>query len=795
MENNNLYKQLKDFLNPHKKDDKDWFLSLLDEDIQKNYEDNHIKNVMLMLRVAYINALKLKIKECRQKQENIKNGDVYDASKYVDIVNLDSEIKSASEKIETFKCFFEEPYFARMDLTDPKEGYNSYYIGRKGDDKLEIVDWRAPLAKKYYQKSKIFFSINEYDYKLILRRALRTKNGKVEDFRNEYLSVKEYLSREEIDGRDEEILFDPYLRNIIKSRKDETDIKDIIETIQEKQFEIITLPERANFILQGCAGSGKTMILLHRLSYLMYNNEDIKSRDVLVITPSVSFNAFIDELANVLELEKVKTSTINDYFLDIIEKAGVDLRARINPDIFENKEYLAYIYSPKFMSDIKKKLDKVYDSVYGMLTSTECRDIIEEILLNCKEQEEHYTAIKNASLRVRRAVLGEIKEKKGGGLYYTKPFREFMNCILTVREFLTDILNGKNADNQSYFYGRFVEFYAGAVFVVKKYERIFAEALNDLGFLKKTVESELDDLKRYKYYVGKNEFYTYPDRIARREELLKEIDKISAKVENIGERCDIFSDFYEVLRGEKNFVALGRCSSFMDLVRFFYRDTVKKSKNKFGVTGKGLVKSDAYSICMILALLGKKLPLGYSFLFIDEGQDISRAEYELLKLINPSACFNVFGDLKQNITDYRGVKNWRECMDCDIYELNQNYRNTNQIVDFVSATLDFDMLAIGFDGPETAYIKQKEIPSFLNKTSGLKAIITLDKNIEKYAKKSYNILSVTGKVSKTKINVMTVYESKGLEFSSVAVDDEDMSANEKYIAYTRALMNLAVIDK
>ena len=47
-------------------------------------------------------------------------------------------------------------------------------------------------------------------------------------------------------------------------------------------------------IVIGCAGSGKTMVMLHRLSYLMYNNENIKPRDVLIITPSNSFNAFIN---------------------------------------------------------------------------------------------------------------------------------------------------------------------------------------------------------------------------------------------------------------------------------------------------------------------------------------------------------------------------------------------------------------------------------------------------------------------------------------------------------------------
>ena len=40
---------------------------------------------------------------------------------------------------------------------------------------------------------------------------------------------------------------------------------------------------------------------------------------------------------------------------------------------------------------------------------------------------------------------------------------------------------------------------------------------------------------------------------------------------------------------------------------------------------------------------------------------------------------------------------------------------------------------------------------------------------------------------------MTVYESKGLEFTCVVVSDANMTANEKYIAYTRALKELAVV--
>ena len=61
-------------------------------------------------------------------------------------------------------------------------------------------------------------------------------------------------------------------------------------------------------------------------------------------------------------------------------------------------------------------------------------------------------------------------------------------------------------------------------------------------------------------------------------------------------------------------------------------------------------------------------------------------------------------------------------------------------------------------------------------------------------RKSYNDLSQKGRLSRTKINVMTVYESKGLEFTSVAVVPDGMTNAELYIAYTRALKELAVVE-
>lgn len=781
-------------LDPKKTGDHDWFLSLLDEEQQRAYENEHIAAVMQMLRIARIRPHKNAIKEARTEIAALEKDKDNAAENYRKIKMLLAEIERQEEKIDAYRPFFDEPYFARMDLVDNIEGYNSYYIGKKGDVKLEIVDWRAPLARRYYQKSCSSFKINEYEYKTILRRAIRTKSGGVLDFKNEYLSLKDYLSAEEIADRDEENVLDPYLREIIRSRKEESAVKDIIETIQEKQYEIITRPERGNFVLQGCAGSGKTMVMLHRLSYLMYNNEDIKPRDVLVITPSNSFNAFIDELSQILELERVKTVTAFEYFLQVLKNEKIDIADKIDLTQKESPEYLAYVYSPRFTADIKKKLDKTYEDLYGLFTSEECSEFLERILSDCEKQLFAYEGIKNASMRVRRAVLGEIKERKEGGLYYTKAFRELMNCVLDIEDFLGGTLKSENAKAPDYFYRQLTSFYKSAGFFVRNIERIVDEARESLRELRTGLEKEIFDLKRFKQKIGTMEIYTYADRIARRKELVEEVDKVLEKVETVGENGSAFSEFYVYLRGEKEFCEIGGGDGFVDIVRYFYRETVKKYKAKHGMTSRKMYRSDAYALCRICAGITEKLSPVYSFVFVDEAQDISPGEYELLQKINKKASFNVFGDIAQNVTPWRGVRDWSETFPAfDVYSLNQNYRNTNQIVEFVSQGLEVDMQPIGFDGPEVEYIAPRGISAFFKEKKGLKTIVCSEEKKAAYLRKTYNDPAVKGKVSRSKINLMTVYESKGLEFTSVAVDPEGLSKSELYIAYTRALKQLAVI--
>ena len=784
-------KSIKKILSPSKQPDKQFYLDLLDGDKQRAYEEEHLSAVLVMLKLIYVKKLLDSIRAAEAERDALQHGPDYNAEKYRRVLELNSQIAGWRRKVDSYKCFFVEPYFARMDVFDPADGYNSYYIGKKGDYGLEIVDWRAPLARKYYQKSQLKFSINDFDFKLILRRALRVHNGKLLDFQNEYLRLDDYLTKEEIGGRDESVIFDPFLKDILRSRKEKQEICDIIETIQEQQYDIITAPEKAQFVVQGVAGSGKTMIMLHRLSYLMYNDDAIKPSNVLVITPSDSFNAFIDELAQVLELEKVKTSTLDSYFLSLLKNQGVDLEGKVDYHARVDEGYLNYIYSPRYAADTKKRLGKIYSAVRAMLSREVGGELIDAVISCAERQSAEYERIKNASVRVRRCVLGEIKEKPDGGLYYTKQMRALFNSLSDVKEFLEVNESDPRMTNGCYFYRGLLSFYKSLRFIRRYGEKICLNAAEDLRSLSAAVDKEIFDLKRYKTNIGGREEYTYADRIAKRGELKQEIEATICRVERILSDFAAAFDFAEVARGEGYLVHIGKCEDMVDLIRFFYRECVKAVKTRYGVSNKIMCRADVFALCSVLAALGFDLSPKYSFVFVDEAQDISPAEYDVIKYVNADACLNIFGDLKQNVTPFRGISDWSQ-LGYEVYSLNRNYRNTNQIVEYVSAELGIDMQPIGLPGEEVKVIAPKSIGRYLTGKKGLKAVITSEANLQKYTRKAYNVVRESGVISKSKINIMTVYESKGLEFTAVAVVDGDLSVNEKYIAYTRALKELAV---
>lgn len=185
---------------------------------------------------------------------------------------LISRRKSAYNQYAYYNEYKDMPYFGRLDLDrENATGFESYtnYIGKKGltiGADVEIVDWRSPVGSCYYAQNQTSFTIWGGTYSLALRRALNIKSGKLIDCRTEYDGSTVTLEGDVID---------PFLLTVLKDKRRQNRLTDIIRSIQANQNDIIRKPLSESFIVQGCAGSGKTMILLHRLSYLKFNNRNM----------------------------------------------------------------------------------------------------------------------------------------------------------------------------------------------------------------------------------------------------------------------------------------------------------------------------------------------------------------------------------------------------------------------------------------------------------------------------------------------------------------------------------------
>ncbi len=205
----------------------------------------------------------------------------------------------------------DSPYFAKLIYKDDLEdNVENLYIGKAGmfdkDGKQLVVDWRAPISTLYYDSEigRVEYLTPEGQRRgdLSLKRQINIEDGKI-------LNV--------IDGdmltNDE--LLKPYLE-----QKTEKRLKSIVATIQQEQNKIIRAPIK-NIVVQGVAGSGKTTVALHRLSYLIYQMKKFDTTaDFLIIGPNRVFLKYISDILPDLETEDATQLTFEELALNVVDE-------------------------------------------------------------------------------------------------------------------------------------------------------------------------------------------------------------------------------------------------------------------------------------------------------------------------------------------------------------------------------------------------------------------------------------------------------------------------------------------
>ena len=130
-------------------------------------------------------------------------------------------------------------------------------------------------------------------------------------------------------------------------------------------------------------------------------------------------------------------------------------------------------------------------------------------------------------------------------------------------------------------------------------------------------------------------------------------------------------------------------------------------------------------------------------------------------------------------------------MGCNYYIINENYRNTVEITDFTNKKFKFKSLPIGIHGGPVEFIHLEQLSSkikedLIEDENSRTAIITNNSNmLSKYKPLYYN---------KNNFFIGNVIQAKGLEFDNVYVLPTGMNLNEEYIAYTRALNKLCIVN-
>lgn len=312
----------------------------------------------------------------------------------------DATIRSRQMKREfdRFEKARKKPYFGRIDFVDPNvKKQETYYIGRVGIAKTPsepvVIDWRAPIASVYYENS-----IGNCRYTVSSEGTFEIDLKKKRTYTIENDKLKEYFDSDVVANDD---LLTSYLA---KNKK--AVLGEIIATIQKEQNQIIRRSPKTNMIVQGCAGSGKTTVAMHRISYILYNyEEDFRPEDFYIIGSNKILLNYITSVLPDLDVYGIKQLTMEEMFVRLLYEDWDKTKYSIRK-LDKNDE----ISCVKGTDDWFEKLSEFCDRYEAKQIPRKniCMEKSGNILVGEKLIEEYCSKNKGMSMQAKCLMLNEI---------------------------------------------------------------------------------------------------------------------------------------------------------------------------------------------------------------------------------------------------------------------------------------------------------------------------------------------------------------------------------------------------
>ena len=251
-----------------------------------------------------------------------------------------------------------KPYFGRIDFKDAGLSEpESYYVGRVGisPDGVEqlVIDWRAPMASVYYENA---LGTCTYEVKDTVENE--TKVHEIDLFRKRTYEIEEDKL---VDFFDSDVVANDELLTKCLAKSKKAVLGEIIGTIQQEQNAIIRKSPRTNLIVQGVAGSGKTTVAMHRISYILYNYEQFRPVDFYIVGSNRILLNYITGVLPELDVYGVSQMTMEQLFVRLLYEDWDDKKHSIvatdakNKDAYRKGEYAWFHELEAFCGEYEAK--------------------------------------------------------------------------------------------------------------------------------------------------------------------------------------------------------------------------------------------------------------------------------------------------------------------------------------------------------------------------------------------------------------------------------------------------------
>ena len=213
-------------------------------------------------------------------------------------MDRDLQIHRLTARLNLLRRFSLEVCLGRM-VTEDAE---AVYVGRiglsDGDGNPLLIDWRSPAAEPF------FGATHAQPMGLVSRRRYRWSQGRITDYWDEAFTSEGLTRGTALDDQS------AFIASLGSSRTDR--MRDVLGTIQSDQDAIIRAGSQGPLVVDGGPGTGKTVVALHRTAYLLYSDPRLGHRrgGVLFVGPHQPYLSYVADVLPSLGEEGVLTTTL-----------------------------------------------------------------------------------------------------------------------------------------------------------------------------------------------------------------------------------------------------------------------------------------------------------------------------------------------------------------------------------------------------------------------------------------------------------------------------------------------------